>query len=127
MFNSLASILSLCLLSSCAFFSEKNYSTTKIHQATYTPCEQLFMENFIITQQGALGGDYIETYLTDSISFRVLVGKYNNAHEVLHCICKDRKIIFLLFTNNGADSSLYKTFNLDSLKNTGNYQLNIMK
>lgn len=53
--------------------------------------ERLFVEKFNVRGGGALGGDMISAYLTDSANFRIYLRTYDNAHETIafECVGKD--------------------------------------
>jgi hypothetical protein len=66
--------------------NEKDKSRIK---AVIPICNQyLFVEKYLISGQGAFGGDLMSAYLTDSTNFRKYLFTYDNAHESISVDCK---------------------------------------
>jgi len=59
---------------------EKLYGKIKI-------CDDLLIESYVIFGSGAFGGDMHSNYLTDSIHFRVFIGKEDTYNEVITVKC----------------------------------------
>jgi len=63
------------------------------HTSTVRVCnEMLFVETYLISGNGALGGDRVSEYITDSTNFRIYVGTYDNADEGYSYKCKNDSI-----------------------------------
>ena len=89
------SILTL-LLFSC---SMNNYKfTTKIS-------ENLYIETYNVFGSGAYGGDINMDVITDSLTFRVVVGKYDNYNEFYNYKCNGDSIIITFGMEVGRDST----------------------
>src|SRR5580765_3805933 len=64
-----------------------DYSKQKLEAVTPV-CNNVFVETYMVSTEGAHGGDRISAYLTDSINFRVYIRTYDDAHERLSVTCK---------------------------------------
>jgi len=49
---------------------------------------RLYIEDFEVNPFGV-----DEMYLTDSLSFRIFVGKYDVEHESISCVCKENDVM----------------------------------
>ena len=66
-----------------------NHRDKKNHRLTVNlkSCNGLFVEDFIVYGQGALGEDVLSDYLTDSTNFRIYIGTYDNANSFFSYKC----------------------------------------
>lgn len=63
---------------SCSFNSDVNYNEHKKHTNTFAiKKSNLFIEDFIFFGSGATGTDITQSFATDSINFRIYIGKVN--------------------------------------------------
>jgi hypothetical protein len=61
------------------------------HKATIKVCgDQFYIESFNVNPAGV-----DEDYLTDSLSFRVYIGKYDNDHQNFSYVCKGNSITIM--------------------------------
>src|SRR4051812_42928764 len=59
----------------------RNDRSKKEHHSTTPVCDnRLFVETFTIFGSGAYGGDRVSDYLTDSTTFRIYIGTFDDAH-----------------------------------------------
>ena len=66
------------LLFGCGY----NKRSKKYHTFTNPICDgSLYIEGYTVFGSGALGGNMMSDYLTDSINFRIYVGTYDDAPE----------------------------------------------
>jgi hypothetical protein len=71
----------LSLLFFRLFFIRSDKSKGKL-SATVQICDKhLFVETYKIFESGAYGGDRVSDYLTDSATFRMYVGTFDNGKE----------------------------------------------
>jgi hypothetical protein len=74
-------LLLLYVLAGC--YDEKSEDN---HLFTTKVCDNLYVEIFSVYKGGVQGGDVNSDYLTDSISFRLFVGTYDdNRNFYYHC------------------------------------------
>lgn len=85
----------ILILSGC----HKNASM-KNHYKTELLIEGLYCETYRVFGGGVYGGDVYAEYLTDSVSFRFFVGKYDDNHNLAYEINKDTIIVKHLSYSN---------------------------
>ena len=102
----------------------------KKHHTTRQVCDKLYVETFLLPP-----ADIAEYYLTDSLTFRMFLGKLDNEHEGCAVTCKGDSVIVEKFTSL-SDSALvidkdtvnYKhiietrVFNLHDLKKQSKFE-----
>jgi hypothetical protein len=80
----------------CVNYINKQHllSTVNLHNYQPNGCKvNLYREDYCIYGMGALGSDLNSVYLTDSATFRVYIGTYDNEDEHIIPKCKDDIII----------------------------------
>jgi hypothetical protein len=83
-----ANIFYLIAIILTMFLSCNNNRSKKNLDFTTKVCdEKLFVEVYKIFESGALGGDRVSSYLTDSINFRKYLGTYDDAKESIATEC----------------------------------------
>lgn len=112
-------LIVLCVLISCKNKNDKGEyrHTTEIEKG-------LFLEVYRTFRSGALGGDMINHYLTDTISFRVYIGEFDNTigHYSYKSIGDSIEIQKLETSDGGASfniasKKIYDLRKLKALKN----------
>ncbi len=69
------------------FYScQHNYQKGK-HYRTVSVCENIYIEVYTEFGSGALGGDIMCEYITDSINFRFRVGNFDNSNRYYSFNC----------------------------------------
>lgn len=63
------------------FCSCVNKKSKKDYRSTTKVCNNLYVETFSVFGNGALGGDLLSEYLTDSINFRIYIGAFDDYSE----------------------------------------------
>jgi hypothetical protein len=113
------------------FFSSCNNKNDKgVYQHTSVMCKGLYLEVYNTFGSGALGGDMICHYLTDSINFRVRVGFFDNANSHYSYKCNEdsitidksyqsdtSKVFSIIETNQ------YQIINLKKLRNVSKFAI----
>lgn len=69
------------LLLSCLIFCCSNKYSRKEHRRTTALENNLYIETYTIYGSGAFGTDIVNQYLTDSSSFRVYIGSFDEGPE----------------------------------------------
>jgi hypothetical protein len=104
-----------------AYFNSKNKGEYK---STIDVCESLKVEVFCLSNNGAFGSEIKSNYLTDSINFRVFVGKYDEGTNYYSYKCNNDTIIIkykLISESNDADSTIFeKKYLIKKLKEIKN-------
>jgi hypothetical protein len=80
----------------CVNYINKQHhlSTVNLHDYQPNGCKvNLYREDYCVYGMGALGSDLNSVYLTDSASFRVYIGTYNNGDEHIIPKCKGDTIV----------------------------------
>jgi glycine/serine hydroxymethyltransferase len=76
---------------------------------------KLFVEIFNVNPAGV-----DSHYLTDSLNFRVYIGKFDNEHENFHYFCRGDSIIIEKLSTNDASgirkATPFRKYNLEDLK-----------
>lgn len=67
--------------------SKKEFNTS------FKTCDSLYIELYRVYGSGALGGDLLSAYLTDSTSFRKYLGTFDDADGGYYCECKGDLIV----------------------------------
>jgi len=80
--------ISILLFVSC----RSDRSKTGEHSTLPLCDHRFYVEIYTINGGGALGGDRVSTYLTDSINFRKYLGTYINSNESIATVCKGDSI-----------------------------------
>lgn len=84
--------------------------------------EGLYMEIYRIYSGGVYGGDIHSCYLTDSISFRMYLGFYDD-HEQINAFPINDSIIFVRKYDRNTNKTLEKTeYNLFTLKHERKFE-----
>lgn len=81
-------ILVIALFIGCVDKRSKNE-----FEGSWRICDNLYIELYSVFSSGALGGDLLSAYLTDSTSFRKYLGTFDDAKGGYHCECKGDSII----------------------------------
>ncbi len=92
------------------------------HKWTFKICDSLYTEIFSTFGQGALGGDRGGQWLTDSTSFRLFLGAFDEVYGKILVKCKNDSIIITQFpddldVNKNIKDSLIKIYKVEDLKN----------
>lgn len=95
----LASIFFFLSLSSCYDkYSKKDYYST-------TPLKNgLYVETFTVFGSGASGTDMMSDYLTDSLSFRIYAGTYDQGSEYYYYNMNGDSIIILKYKSDPSET-----------------------
>jgi hypothetical protein len=89
------------LFFSCSF--NKRYSNN--YKFTTKISENLYIETYSVFGSGAYGGDINMDIITDSLTFRVIVGKYDNYNEFYNYKCNGDSIKIVFGMQLGRDST----------------------
>ncbi|WP_316838114.1 hypothetical protein [Pedobacter nutrimenti] len=90
------------ILSGCRNSQKKHLRTIDIcRNESKLPCSKLYVEVFSDLGVGLPGSDLTYDYLTDSSSFRLFMGKYDDTSEILTADIKGDSIIITKSTNEG--------------------------
>ena len=57
------------------------------YDSSYKVCDNIYVEEYTVFGSGALGGDLMRKYLTDSLTFRIDIGEYDNYDNSIVCKC----------------------------------------
>lgn len=85
--------IKLFLILACFMIGCSNEKKQSNYKFTIHTCSNLFVEVRQVFGSGAYGGDLHSNYLTDSISFRLFIGEYDNYDEGFIYDCKGDSII----------------------------------
>lgn len=109
----------------CSSCNDKNNKGYFRH--TSVICNNVYLEVYVTSQNGAFGGEMLCQYLTDSTTYRVRVGKFDESDEFYSYKCNGDSILIqksyksdtskvyrIIETNN------YKIEDLKNLKNISN-------
>jgi hypothetical protein len=83
------------------------------HRFTINIGKNLWVEIYRVFGSGALGGDLMSEYLTDSTSFRKYIGTYDNARETYRYELSDENISVKKYNNEGEEIILLEQSILD--------------
>lgn len=94
----------------------------KKYKFTSNVCNgKLYAENFNVNPAGV---DAV--YLTDSLNFRLYVGKFDNEHENFHFICKEDSVVIEKIASIDTTSIMRvietRVYNLVDLKKKGKFE-----
>jgi hypothetical protein len=87
-------LLGIFLLMGCSKRNKDHHKLT-VNLCNYKPngCKcNLYVEVYRVFGMGALGSDLNSHYLTDSVNFRIYLGTYDEADEMIATKCKGDKI-----------------------------------
>jgi len=112
-------VLITCLLIGCT-----NSKSRKDHKYTFNLCKSipgctcgLYVEGYLSYGMGALGSDVYSEYLTDSSTFRIYIGNYDEYDEKIKYGCSADSVYVEKRTNKGYvrdDWNTYKVLNRKS-------------
>lgn len=90
--------------------------------------DAVYCERYKCYGCGVFGGDIIYTYITDSVSFRKYVGKYDDYGMIYYSFLSDSVINAYNVTDIGKlehqyDTMLIESYNLSSLKKTHSFDI----
>ena len=86
-------LLIVILLQSC--YDDKS---RKSYDDTFDVCGgKYFVEKFTVFGNGAFGSDQKSNYLTDSSTFRIFVGTFDEGHEVYNYSCAGDSIYIVKY------------------------------
>ena len=108
-----------------AFQGCKNDKSRKNHKWTYKVCDSLYAEIFSTFSQGAWGGDRDGKWLTDSTTFRIYLGAFDEVEGKIIIECKNDSVLVTQYPDNldvnkDLKAPLTKTFRIKDLKKTDN-------
>jgi len=122
--------LILCIIGCTNLKSKKKYASTVslYHLAGQTCSCNLYLERYIVSR--SFGSTDIDSeYLTDSNSFRIYTGNYDEGNERLEYSCKGDTVYFQKITNKdlGQNWDTFriienKIFVLEDLKKWGEFE-----
>lgn len=97
----------------------------KNHKNTLRICNRLYYETFSIFGQGAWGGDRDAGWLTDSTTFRIFLGVFDNAEGGISVQCENDSILVTqrpdgLDVNKNIKSPVTKIYHLKELEKLQN-------
>jgi hypothetical protein len=109
---------SFFLLLICSLF----IGCSKVYKRTLKVCDnKLYIEVFSVNPAGV-----DVDYLTDSLNFRLYVGKWDNEHENFHYTCKGDSIIIEKMARMDTTSFMKvietKVYSLKDLKTKGKFE-----
>ena len=88
-------------------------------------CDDVFVENYIVSGQGALGTDLASDWLTDKASYRIYIGTFDQADGGYWFQCRSDSVYVrqLLDESRGSfkKDSLVHTFKIADLKKMQNF------
>lgn len=106
------------------FFASCNNSQFK-HRQTVQVCDKIYVETFSIYGSGALGGDMLTEYLTDSVKYRIHIGDFDESDQYYRYHCDNSKIYVEKVEKNESGTLRVinsKVFDRDSLRTVGGYR-----
>jgi hypothetical protein len=95
------------------------------HNRTWEICHGIYVENYTVFGMGAGGGSLLGDCLTDSATFRVFVGIYDEGYEEISYDCQSDSLMVKFSSDDVAqrkfhtDSANY--YSISSLKLLNNY------
>jgi len=118
------------ILFGCGNSQKKHLRTIDIcRNESKLPCNKLYVEVFSDLGVGLPGSDLAYDYLTDSSSFRLFIGKYDDASEILTADIKGDSIMIIKSTNEGQSPEWHspkiiekKVYSLRMLKKKGKFE-----
>ena len=118
-------IIFFVLISSFAFQSCINDKSRKNHKWTFKVCDSLYTEIFSTFGQGAWGGDRDGKWLTDSVSFRIFLGAFDEVNGKIYIECKNDSVFVTRFpddldVNKDLKAPVTKTYRIVDLKKMNN-------
>jgi len=102
-----------------------NDKSRKNHKWTFKVCDGLHTEIFSTFGQGAFGGDRDGKWLTDSTSFRIFLGAFDEANVKIIIECKQDSVLVTQFpddldVNKHLKFPVTKVYQLKELKKMNN-------
>lgn len=102
-----------------------NDKSRKSHKSSFKICDSLYTETFSAFGQGALGGDRLGKWLTDSTSFRIYLGAYDEVDGKIFIECKNDSVFVTQFPDNldvntDIKVPVTKTYQIEDLKKMNN-------
>ena len=118
------------ILSGCRNSQKKHLRTIDIcRNESKLPCSKLYVEVFSDLAVGLPGSDLTYDYLTDSSSFKLFMGKYDYASEILTADIIGDSIIIIKSTNEGQSPEWQspkiiekKVYSLNVLQEKGKFE-----
>jgi len=86
------------------FSSCVDKQSRKEYKRTVKVCDNLYVEMYTVFGSGALGGDLLSDWLTDSANFRNYIGTFDDAHGGITYKCNG-DILFVTQLPDGQSSS----------------------
>ncbi|MBN8675570.1 MAG: hypothetical protein J0L56_15675 [Chitinophagales bacterium] len=119
------SIIFILLITSFAFQGCINDKSRKNHKWTFKVCDSLYTEIFSTFGQGAWGGDRDGQWLTDSTSFRIFLGAFDEVNGKIFIECKKDSVFVTQFpddldVNKKLKSPVTKAYQIEDLKKMDN-------
>lgn len=101
-------------------------SKEELNSRTKLCNQQLFVEQYKVTEGGAYGGDRVTDYLTDTTNFRIFIGTYISGENIYSFECKDDSVYVLLIKQlpSPAENQILSTkkYSLLDLKKQGKFE-----
>ncbi|GAA3940109.1 hypothetical protein GO495_10100 [Chitinophaga oryziterrae] len=94
-------------------------------RSSFKSCNNLTTELYRVYGGGALGGDLLTAYLTDSTNFRMYLGLFDDAKGGYFCECRGDTIVVeeIMTTDNGYRKIVgTRRFSLKELKKQGKFE-----
>ncbi|MHB8208723.1 hypothetical protein [Mucilaginibacter sp.] len=110
----------------CVNYMNKQHHLSTVNLHNYQPngCKlNLYREDYCVYGMGALGSDLNSVYLTDSSSFRVYIGTYDNEDEHIIPKCKGDTMI----VKKTANTSSMQEWNFQKVLETKTYSFKKLK
>ncbi|HEX5001698.1 MAG TPA: hypothetical protein VFW78_04320 [Bacteroidia bacterium] len=122
-------MFALIIILTYCFQGYINDKSRKDHKRTIEVCDSLYAEEFSTFGQGAFGGDRIGQWLTDSTSFRIYLGVFDESSGKITIECSRDSIFVTQFpdeldVNIHLKSPQTKTYQLKELKKLNNLNNN---
>lgn len=95
----------------------------KSFKTSFRVCDSLYMELYTVYGSGALGGDLLSGYLTDSMQFRKYLGTFDDAQGAIAVNCNNDSIIVKELVIDGMIRTVKQTrfFSRKVLKGEGRF------
>ena len=120
-------LLCLCVFQSCSTKSCQNNIIDVVKLS-----DSVYREEYLFYAGGVFGGDITYSYLTDSMSFRVYVGKYDDNGMIIYNVCPNDSIKAYKITDIGLikhryDTSFLQSYSVSVLRENNVFEIPCVK